>query len=133
MANFQFLKNARNLGYTLRLGSIRLFNVSSICKNKLSGNTHKVNNLEKKFLVWTGKFKTVEEIPTYLPPDVVDRARNRMRIRLANIMMAVTLIACLFVSISGKRAHERGESLQQKTIDWHKQLQEEQKEKNKSQ
>lgn len=28
--------------------------------------SHKPTNLEKKFLVWTGKYKTVEEIPEYV-------------------------------------------------------------------
>lgn len=28
--------------------------------------THKVDNLERKMLVWTGKYKTAEEIPAYI-------------------------------------------------------------------
>lgn len=61
----------------------------------------------------------------YFSPDVVDRARNRMRIRIANIMMGLTLVACLFMAISGKRAQERGESITLQTIERHKQLREE--------
>lgn len=34
--------------------------------DKLGGPTHKVNNLEKKFLVWTGKYKNVNDIPSYV-------------------------------------------------------------------
>lgn len=56
---------------------------------------------------------------------MVEKARNRMRIRLANYMMAATLIACIFVSISGKRARDRGESVVQMNLDWHKQIKEE--------
>ncbi|GJQ68990.1 hypothetical protein Trydic_g6168 [Trypoxylus dichotomus] len=93
--------------------------------SNLRSNLHKVNNLEKRFLVWTGKFKTVEEVPNMVPAETVEKARNRMRIRIANLMMAATLIACILVSISGKRAHERGESLVQKNIDWHKSMKEE--------
>lgn len=58
-------------------------------------------------------------------PDVIERARSKMRIRVANIMMALTLVACLVISINGSRARERGESLQQRTIDHHKKLKEE--------
>lgn len=28
--------------------------------------TYKPDNLEKKFLVWTGKYKSVDEIPEYI-------------------------------------------------------------------
>lgn len=33
---------------------------------KLSGKTHRVNNLEKRFLVWSGKFKSIDEVPALL-------------------------------------------------------------------
>lgn len=35
--------------------------------NRIHTNLHKVNNLEKKFLVWTKKFKSVEEVPAMVP------------------------------------------------------------------
>lgn len=28
--------------------------------------SHRPDNLEKKFLVWTGKYKSVEEVPEYI-------------------------------------------------------------------
>jgi len=85
----------------------------------IGANAHKVNNLEKRFLVWTGKFKTIEEVPKYVSSEMVEKARNRMRIRVANLMMVITLVACLAVSISGKRAHDRGESIQKENEAWH--------------
>ncbi|KAK9695596.1 Protein of unknown function (DUF1075) [Popillia japonica] len=107
-------------------------NVTSVlCKNvrfeshNLKTNLHKVNNLEKRFLVWTKKYKTVEEVPNLVPAETVEKARNRMRIRIANIMMAATLVACILVSMSGKRARDRGESLLQQNLDWHKAVKEE--------
>lgn len=57
--------------------------------------------------------------------ETVEKARNRMRIRIANIMMAATLVACILVSMSGKRARDRGESLLQQNLDWHKAVKEE--------
>ncbi|KAF4533394.1 hypothetical protein B566_EDAN003687 [Ephemera danica] len=33
---------------------------------RMGGRTHKVNNLEKRFLVWSGKFKTVADVPAYV-------------------------------------------------------------------
>lgn len=61
-------------------------------------------------------------------PEVVERARNRMRIRIANIMMITTLIACLLVSISGRNARDRGESVTKANLEWHR-LEKEEKEK----
>lgn len=28
--------------------------------------THRPDNLEKKFLIWTGKYKSIDEIPEYI-------------------------------------------------------------------
>lgn len=32
----------------------------------MSGATHKVNKLEKTMLVWTGKYKSTDEVPSYV-------------------------------------------------------------------
>lgn len=54
----------------------------------------------------------------------MEKARNRIRIRLANIMMALTAIGCVFMVISGKKAAERGETVQKQNLDWHKEYNE---------
>ncbi|KAF2885519.1 hypothetical protein ILUMI_20669 [Ignelater luminosus] len=92
---------------------------------RLTGDTHKVNNFEKKLLVWMGKYKRVEDIPAYVAPEAVERARSKMRIRVANYMMALTLVGCVFMIYSGKKARDRGESVQKYNLDWHKKYNEE--------
>lgn len=32
----------------------------------LSGKTHRVNSLEKRLLVWTGKYKSIGEVPSFV-------------------------------------------------------------------
>jgi Protein of unknown function (DUF1075) len=49
----------------------------------------------------------------------MERARNKIRIKLANIMMAVTAVGCLIMVFSGKKAQERGETVQKKNLEWH--------------
>lgn len=94
---------------------------------------HKVDNLEKKFLVWTGKYKTAEEVPAFVGQHVMERARNRMRIKIANYMMAATVVGCLVMVYLGKRDAKRGESLQKQNLEWHRKIKEEdEKLKNKS-
>lgn len=88
----------------------------------LNRPTHKVNNLEKRFLVWTGKYKSVDEVPDRVNQNVVERARNRMRIRIANYMMAATIIGCLLMVYSGKRAAQKGESVAKQNLEWHKSM-----------
>lgn len=73
----QFIISSRMataLNYLLRRGqSLMSKNNVIILHNirqehtKLQGRgDHKVNNLEKRFLVWTGKYKTLEEVPTFV-------------------------------------------------------------------
>lgn len=50
----------------------------------------------------------------------MERTRNKIRIRLANIMMVLTAAACLVMVYSGKQAAERGDSVQKMNLDWHK-------------
>lgn len=54
----------------------------------------------------------------------MERSRNRIRIRLANIMMFATVIGCVLMVISGKAAQGRGESVTKQNLDWHKQFNE---------
>lgn len=50
----------------------------------------------------------------------MERCRNRIRIRLANIMMGLTIIGCIVMVYSGKQAAKRGESVAKMNLDWHK-------------
>lgn len=100
---------------------------SSGDSGRLERPTHKVDNLEKRFLVWTGKYKSIDEVPTFVNQHVVEKARNRMRIRIANYMIVATIIGCIAMVYSGKQAVKRGESITQENIEWHRQLREEAK------
>ncbi|KAM7359157.1 UPF0389 protein CG9231 isoform 2-T2 [Cochliomyia hominivorax] len=83
-------------------------------------NSYTPNNLEKRFLVWTGKFKSIEEVPNLVSAEVMERSRNTIRIRLANIMMALTIVGCGIMVYSGKEAAKRGETVTKQNLEWHK-------------
>lgn len=51
----------------------------------------------------------------------MERANNRTRIRIANIMIVATIFGCIVAIISGKSAAESGDSVQKQNLDWHKQ------------
>lgn len=72
---------------------------------------HKPTNLDKKFLLWTGRFKKVEDIPETVSFEMIDAARNKMRVKLSYLMIALTILGCIIMVISGKQAVKRHESL----------------------
>ncbi|XP_064342816.1 protein FAM162B [Camelus dromedarius] len=82
-----------------------------------SGKIHRVpaehtpSQFDKKILLWTGRFKAMEEIPPRVPPEMIDATRNKARVKACYIMIGLTIIACFAVIASGKRAAERHESL----------------------
>ncbi|XP_004597646.2 protein FAM162B isoform X2 [Ochotona princeps] len=72
---------------------------------------YKPSQFDKKILLWTGRFKSMEEIPPEVPPEMIDAARNKARVKACYIMIGLTIIACFAVIASAKRAAERHESL----------------------
>ncbi|XP_055981238.1 protein FAM162B [Sorex fumeus] len=81
------------------------------------GKVHRVpaelkpSQFDKKILLWTGRFKAMEDIPPRVPPEMIDAARNKARVKACYIMIGLTIIACFAVIASAKRAVERHESL----------------------
>ncbi|XP_055845463.1 UPF0389 protein CG9231 [Episyrphus balteatus] len=96
----------------------RYFSLNTIRSQQQKNHTP--DKLERRFLVWTGKYKSLEEVPGHVSFDEMERCRNRIRIRLANIMMALTVVGCIIMIISGKQAAKRGESVAKMNLDWHK-------------
>ncbi|XP_045150234.1 protein FAM162B [Echinops telfairi] len=72
---------------------------------------HRPSQFDKKILLWTGRFKSMEEIPLLVPPQLMDAARNKARVKVCYIMIGLTIIACIAVIASAKRAVQRHESL----------------------
>ncbi|XP_014200966.1 protein FAM162B isoform X3 [Pan paniscus] len=77
-----------------------------------SGEIHRVptqrrpSQFDKKILLWTGRFKSMEEIPPRIPPEMIDTARNKARVKACYIMIGLTIIACFAVIVSAKRVVE---------------------------
>lgn len=93
----------------------------------LGSRTHAPNNFEKRLLVFTKKYKSTDEVPPLINQDVMERCRNQVRIKMANYMMLATAIGCIVMIMSGKRAQERGETVQKMNLDWHKEYNEKSK------
>uniref|UniRef100_A0A182FH59 Growth and transformation-dependent protein n=1 Tax=Anopheles albimanus TaxID=7167 RepID=A0A182FH59_ANOAL len=90
----------------------------------ISAHTHAPNALEKRMLVFAKRYKSIEEVPNFVSQEKMERVRNQVRIKVANYMMIATAIGCIIMVISGKKAQERGESVSQMNLDWHKEYNE---------
>lgn len=88
---------------------------------------YRPSEMDKKILIWTGRFKSVEQIPDTVSFETIDAARNKIRVKTAYIMMALTIGACLVTVLLGKRAAGRNESLvshnMEKKARWRQELQ----------
>ncbi|KAF8764060.1 UPF0389 protein CG9231-like [Argiope bruennichi] len=81
--------------------------------------THRPNLLEKYLLVWMKKYPSVAEVPKYVTPDLMEKVRNKSRIKLNIIFCFITAFVCIIMVYRGKKAAERGESLRKMNIQWH--------------
>ncbi|XP_062336292.1 protein FAM162B [Osmerus eperlanus] len=94
---------------------------------KLPG--YRPSNMDRKILVWSGRFKTPDQIPELVSFEMIDAARNKVRVKACYIMMAVTIGACLVTVILGKRAAGRHESLTSQNMEkkarWREEMQKE--------
>ncbi|XP_048396238.1 protein FAM162B [Stegostoma tigrinum] len=76
---------------------------------KLPG--YKPSSFDKKMLVWSGRFKREADIPAAVSFEMIDAARNKMRVKASYFMVIMTVVACIGTIISGKKAANRHESL----------------------
>ncbi|XP_041823516.1 protein FAM162B [Melanotaenia boesemani] len=88
---------------------------------------YRPTEMDKKIFIWSGRFKSVDQIPEVVSFEMIDAARNKLRVKAAYFMMAATIGACLLMVILGKRAAGRHESLtshnMEKKARWREELQ----------
>lgn len=72
---------------------------------------HKPTDWEKKILIWSGRFKSKDQIPETISFEMLDAAKNKVRVKISYIMIALTVAGCIVMVIEGKKAARRNESL----------------------
>jgi len=85
----------------------------------------RVTALDRKYLVWSGIFKSAADIPTALEEPVLNRARSWGRIRLNLFFLFLAGVFAVGMVYSGKQAAKRGESVEKMNLEWHRKLNEE--------
>lgn len=59
----------------------------------------------------------------------MERTRSELRIKGANIMILLTIIGCIIAIYTGKKKAASGDSVEKRNLDWHKQYNQESKDK----
>ncbi|XP_043853127.1 protein FAM162A [Dromiciops gliroides] len=72
---------------------------------------HKPTPWEKKIMIWSGRFKKEDEIPETITFEMLDAAKNRVRVKVSYIMIALTILGCIVMIFQGKQAAKRHETL----------------------
>ncbi|XP_036059653.1 protein FAM162A [Onychomys torridus] len=72
---------------------------------------HKPTDFERKILLWSGRFKKEEDIPETVSFEMLDAAKNKIRVKVSYLMIALTVAGCIYMVIEGKKAAKRHESL----------------------
>ncbi|XP_055700640.1 UPF0389 protein CG9231 isoform X2 [Phlebotomus papatasi] len=88
---------------------------------------YKPDDFEKRILVWTKKYKSIEDVPSYVSREEMEKSRSKMRIRISNYMIIATLVGCIIMVYSGKQAAERGDTVAKMNMDWHADLKDQKK------
>ncbi|KAL6062850.1 hypothetical protein STEG23_027486 [Scotinomys teguina] len=72
---------------------------------------HKPTDFKKKILLWSGRFKKEEEIPETVSFEMLDAAKNKIRVKVSYLMIALAVAGCIYMVIEGKKAAKRHEYL----------------------
>ncbi|KAM4888876.1 protein FAM162A [Thomomys bottae] len=86
---------------------------------------HKPTDWEKKMLIWSGRFKKTDEIPETISFEMLDAAKNKVRVKISYVMIALTVAGCIMMVIEGKKAAKRNESLTKLNLEKKARLREE--------
>jgi len=81
--------------------------------------------LDRIFLVWSGHYKSKDEIPRVVDKAVLERSRSWSRIRINLGFMVVALVGSFYMVHLGKQAAKRGETVESRNKAWHKKINEE--------
>lgn len=66
---------------------------------------------DKKVLLWSGRFKREQDIPEMVSIEMLYAARNKVRVKICYLMIGVSILACVAMVISGKKAFKNQENL----------------------
>nr|XP_032836553.1 protein FAM162A [Petromyzon marinus] len=126
-------------GGLLRRGAVRAASARALCaqppapakaspaapKAQFRVPGYRPTPMDRRLLLWSGRFKKEDDIPETVTVEMIEAARNKLRIRACYVMIGITVVGCLLMVISGKKAAKRNESLSGWNLDKKAQLKDE--------
>ncbi|KAM5145287.1 protein FAM162B-like [Mantella aurantiaca] len=88
-------------------------NSQALSGQQLFRNERKPSDFDKKVLVWSGRYKKPGDIPEYVSSESISAAKSNIRVKVCIAMIAGTIIGCIFMVISGKKALREDRTLVQ--------------------
>ncbi|XP_022107637.1 protein FAM162A-like [Acanthaster planci] len=79
-------------------------------------------NIERKIFVWTGKYKTVDEVPELVSEAALMSSKTKFRIYINLGMGAATLLAAISMIIMGRSRAKKGESVSGMNMKRHREM-----------
>ncbi|XP_060688145.1 protein FAM162A-like [Hemiscyllium ocellatum] len=67
--------------------------------------------LDRKLLLWSGRFKREQDIPEMVSNEMLYAAGNKIRVKICYMMIGLTVVACLIMVVSGRKAFKQHENL----------------------
>ncbi|XP_015118776.1 UPF0389 protein CG9231 [Diachasma alloeum] len=145
LGSFRIMWNS--LRFTNSLRSHRNFSLSTLSKDSkpisnnpvsagepsktnpehtIGGFKHKVSNFDKWILVTTKKYPSKDQVPKYVADDVLQNAMSQVRIRVANVLIVLSLICIICTVLSSRQLkQEYVDSMEHTRTDYRKQITEE--------
>ncbi|XP_032886743.1 protein FAM162A-like [Amblyraja radiata] len=72
---------------------------------------------DRKVLLWVGRFKTDQDIPEIVSIEMLHAARNKIRVQICYLMIALSVGACVVTVVSGKKAFKQRDNLTKLNLD----------------
>uniref|UniRef100_A0A8C4QJ76 Family with sequence similarity 162 member A n=1 Tax=Eptatretus burgeri TaxID=7764 RepID=A0A8C4QJ76_EPTBU len=73
------------------------------CSDKPLLPSRRPTPLDKRILLWARRYKSFDDIPEVVSFQMINTAKNRLRVKIAYIMMVLTIIGCFIMITSGKK------------------------------
>lgn len=86
----------------------------------LLGKTHRPDKWDKRILVWDGRYASADEVPHEVNPEMMERAKSRVRIKINIAAMLATAVAC-FLLIYRTKGYADSETVEAKNKEKHAQ------------
>ncbi|XP_078542076.1 protein FAM162B-like [Lissotriton helveticus] len=80
-------------------------------------NERRPTTFDKKILLWSGRFKKEEDIPEMVSYELMNAAQSKMRVMTCYVMIALTIVGCVVMVISGKDAVKKENTLMKRNME----------------